>query len=109
MHAVDRCEVRDGFTLHLPKVADIYSVQSFTSSFFSPCSVNLPFASPPMSSKPQADALKAEADALFGKNDYAGAYTKYTEAIQHDRGNAVLYCNRAASAYNSDRYVCLAA
>lgn len=53
--------------------------------------------------KDQAERLKAEGNALFAKNDFAGAYKKYSEAIQFDDKNAILYCNRAASAYGLNR------
>ncbi|KAM5537085.1 hypothetical protein V8D89_009231 [Ganoderma adspersum] len=50
-----------------------------------------------------SDRLKAEGNELFSKKDFTGAYQKYTEAIQHDGKNAVLYCNRAASAFGLGR------
>lgn len=42
--------------------------------------------------------LKVEANAFFEQNQFAAAYEKYTQAIQHDSQNANLYCNRAACA-----------
>ena len=47
-------------------------------------------------SQSAAERLKAEGNALFIKNDFAGAHKKYTEALKHDDKNATLYCNRAA-------------
>lgn len=44
----------------------------------------------------KADRLKAEGNTLFAKNDFAGAYKKYTEALKHDDKNPILYSNRAA-------------
>lgn len=40
--------------------------------------------------------LKAEGNKLFGQKKYIEAAVKFTKAIQLDRGNAVLYSNRAA-------------
>ena len=51
-----------------------------------------------------AEQLKTEGNALFVKNDFTGAYQKYTEAIKHDKKNAILYCNRAACAFGLNRY-----
>ena len=51
----------------------------------------------------QAEQLKAEGNALFVKNDFVGAYQKYTKAITHDSKNAVLYSNRAACAFGLGR------
>ena len=42
--------------------------------------------------------LKTEGNALFGKGQWRAAYDKYSEAIEHDDQNAVLYANRAACA-----------
>ena len=55
----------------------------------------------------QAAILKNEGNALFVKNDFSKAYKKYTAAINLDKENAVLYCNRAACAFDLNRYVCL--
>ncbi len=52
----------------------------------------------------QAERLKTEGNALFVKNDFTGAYQKYTEAIKYDKKNAILYCNRAACAFGLNRY-----
>ena len=49
------------------------------------------------------ERLKEEGNALFIKNDFEGAYKKYTEALQYDDTNAVLYCNRAACSYGRNR------
>ncbi|KAM5537059.1 hypothetical protein V8D89_009205 [Ganoderma adspersum] len=53
----------------------------------------------------QSKLLKAEGNALFLKNDFTAAYQKYTDAIQLDTNNAVLYCNRAACAFGLGRYM----
>ncbi|EMD42333.1 hypothetical protein CERSUDRAFT_90950 [Gelatoporia subvermispora B] len=42
-------------------------------------------------------ALKAEGNALYTAGNFQEAYSKYSEAIQLDGGNAVLYANRAAA------------
>ena len=54
----------------------------------------------------QADSerLKAEGNAFFSKSDFAGAYAKYTSAIELDSQNAILYSNRAACAFGLGRY-----
>ncbi|KAI1798214.1 hypothetical protein LXA43DRAFT_1107045 [Ganoderma leucocontextum] len=52
-----------------------------------------------------SERLKAEGNKLFIKKDFTGAYQKYTEAIEHDSENAVLYCNRAACAFGLGRYL----
>lgn len=49
-----------------------------------------------MTSKVEALKLKGEGKTLYGKRDYLAAYTKYSEAIQKEGQNAVLYTNRAA-------------
>ncbi|KAI1797526.1 hypothetical protein LXA43DRAFT_1056655 [Ganoderma leucocontextum] len=53
----------------------------------------------------QAERLKTQGNTLFAKNDFTGAYQKYTEAIKHDKKNAILYCNRAACAFGLNRYI----
>ena len=58
-----------------------------------------------MASSSQAEVLKGEGNALFLKNDFSGAYKKYTAAIKLDKENAVLYCNRAACSYGLNRCV----
>jgi Flp pilus assembly protein TadD len=55
----------------------------------------------------QAARLKAEGNALFVKKDFAGAYKKYTEALEHDGKNAILYSNRAACSIGLKRYACM--
>ena len=63
--------------------------------------------SPTMSASPHqaySDRLKTEGNALFSKSDFAGAYQRYTAAIQLDSENAILYCNRAACAFALGRY-----
>ena len=40
---------------------------------------------------------------LFKKKAFSQAYTKYSEAIEHDDRNAILYCNRAACALSLNR------
>ena len=47
--------------------------------------------------KARAEQLKAEGNALHAKGNYVGARSKYSEAIQLDGENAILYANRAAS------------
>ncbi|TRM66264.1 hypothetical protein BD626DRAFT_546575 [Schizophyllum amplum] len=46
------------------------------------------------------DQLKEEGNALFVKKKYGLAALKYTEAIEVDEGNAILYANRAACRLN---------
>ena len=48
-----------------------------------------------------ADKLKDEGNALFAKKQYGLAALKYTEAIEIDEGNAVLWANRAACRLNT--------
>ncbi|OCH88773.1 TPR-like protein [Obba rivulosa] len=47
--------------------------------------------------KRKAEALKAEGNALYTQGKHQEACIKYTEAIQLDGDNAVLYANRAAA------------
>ena len=47
--------------------------------------------------KVRAEALKAEGNALHLARKYKQAYAKYSEAIEVDDKNAILYANRAAS------------
>lgn len=47
--------------------------------------------------KARAEAFKAEGNALHLARKYKQAYAKYSEAIELDDKNAVLYANRAAS------------
>ena len=44
----------------------------------------------------RAEYLKAEGNTFFLRKDYALAALKYTEALEVDEGNAVLWANRAA-------------
>jgi hypothetical protein len=48
--------------------------------------------------KVKVQNLKAEGDGLFAQKKYKKAYVKYTQAIELDSSNAILYANRAASA-----------
>lgn len=43
--------------------------------------------------------LKQEGDALFEQKEYSEAYDKYTEAINIDAENAVLFSNRSACSF----------
>ncbi|KAI0757372.1 hypothetical protein C8Q80DRAFT_1282310 [Daedaleopsis nitida] len=52
-----------------------------------------------------AERLKLEGNELFKRNAFSQAYQKYSEAIEHDNKNAVLYCNRAACALGLNRYI----
>jgi Flp pilus assembly protein TadD len=52
----------------------------------------------------QVDRLKAEGNALFAKKKFSAAYKKYSEALEHDGNNPVLYSNRAACCLNMNRY-----
>lgn len=52
---------------------------------------------PTASDKSQAEALKAEGNALITRRLYSSAVEKYTAAIALDPGNAVYYSNRAAA------------
>jgi len=44
-----------------------------------------------------ADALKAEGNKLFAAKDFAGSIEKFTQAIELDPSNHVLYSNRSGS------------
>ncbi|KAJ9112117.1 hypothetical protein QFC20_002297 [Naganishia adeliensis] len=52
---------------------------------------------PNVSDKSQAEALKAEGNALITRRLYLSAIEKYSAAIALDPGNAVYYSNRAAA------------
>ena len=52
----------------------------------------------------QADQLKAEGNALFAKKKFTAAYKKYSDALEHDDKNPILYSNRAACCLNLNRY-----
>ncbi|KAI9059649.1 hypothetical protein FKP32DRAFT_1579551 [Trametes sanguinea] len=56
-----------------------------------------------MSDPSEAERLKAEGNALFVKNDFSGAYEKFTQALKHDEGSAILYSNRAACSLGRSR------
>ena len=56
-----------------------------------------------MAEIPKASLLKDEGNTLFSKKNYGAAYEKYTEAIEEDRNNAILYANRAACSLNLKR------
>ncbi|KAH9846628.1 hypothetical protein C2E23DRAFT_890715 [Lenzites betulinus] len=58
-----------------------------------------------MSNTSEATRLKAEGNALFLKGNFSRAYEKYSQAIKHDDGNAILYCNRAACSLGLNRYI----
>lgn len=47
--------------------------------------------------KTRAEQLRADGNALYVRNDFTAARSKYTQAIKLDDGNAVLYSNRAAT------------
>ncbi|KAI0757362.1 hypothetical protein C8Q80DRAFT_1116530 [Daedaleopsis nitida] len=52
-----------------------------------------------------AERLKLGRNALFKRNAFSDAYQKYTEALQHDGYNAILYYNRAACSLGLQRYM----
>lgn len=45
----------------------------------------------------QAEALKAEGNVFYRARKYREAYVKYSEAIEVDDKNVVLYTNRASA------------
>ena len=47
--------------------------------------------------KTRAEQLKTDGNALYVRNDFPAARSKYTQAIKLDDSNAVLYSNRAAT------------
>ncbi|KAI1794019.1 TPR-like protein [Ganoderma leucocontextum] len=47
--------------------------------------------------KTRAEQLKADGNALYIRNDFSAARSKYAQAIKLDGSNAVLYSNRAAA------------
>lgn len=49
-----------------------------------------------MANSSEAARFKAEGNSLFQKQQFAAAYEKYTQAIERDGQNAILYSNRAA-------------
>jgi Flp pilus assembly protein TadD len=50
-----------------------------------------------------AAQLKNEGNELFRKQDYGGAFVKYSEALALDDKNAVLYANRAACSHRLNK------
>ena len=44
----------------------------------------------------EADRLKAEGNELYKREEYDAAKQKFTEAIEKNPTNAILYANRAA-------------
>jgi tetratricopeptide (TPR) repeat protein len=60
--------------------------------------------STPDSNRNAAERLKLLANKLHQNGEYQGAYAKYSEAIQKDPANAVLYANRAASSLALKKY-----
>ena len=50
-----------------------------------------------------AAQLKEEGNKLFTKKDYAAAYFKYSEAIEVDPENAVLFANRGACSFSMNK------
>lgn len=53
----------------------------------------------------RAAQLKEEGNKLYIAKDYAAAYFKYSEAIEADNKNAVLYANRGACSFAMDKCV----
>ena len=53
----------------------------------------------------RAAALKDEGNKLYAAKGYRGAHTKYSEAIELDKENAVLWANRAACALAMNKCV----
>ncbi|KAJ7610900.1 hypothetical protein FB45DRAFT_1009828 [Roridomyces roridus] len=53
----------------------------------------------------RAQKLKLEGNLLHEKGDHQSAYEKYTEAIQQDPQNAVLFANRAAASLAMKEYL----
>ena len=49
--------------------------------------------------------LKAEGNALYLRKKSEAAANKYTQALQLDDHNVILYCNRAACRLAQSRYV----
>lgn len=59
---------------------------------------------PTEESKAAAEAVKAEANALFQGKNFREAYAKYSDAIALDDTNAVLFANRAACSLELQEY-----
>ena len=53
----------------------------------------------------RAAALKDEGNKLYAKKDYRAAHAKYSEAIEADKENAVVWANRAACALAMNKCV----
>lgn len=49
--------------------------------------------------------LKEEGNALFIRKEYQAAHAKYSQALDLDNSNAVLYANRAACSQHLRKYV----
>ncbi|TFY63262.1 hypothetical protein EVG20_g6394 [Dentipellis fragilis] len=58
--------------------------------------VEIDYASSMSTSADEAAKLKAEGNAFYVNKQYEEAIAKYSQAIEHDRNNAVLFSNRAA-------------
>jgi len=56
------------------------------------------------SNRDAAERLKVLGNKLHQNGEYQGAYAKYSEAIQKDSKNAILYANRAASSLALKKY-----
>ena len=89
-----------------PRVANRSILQDpeLTAYKASRCGATLIASSPSSTMTSDSERLKGEGNALFAKDDFTGAYEKYTEALKHDDKNAVLYCNRAACCLRLNRY-----
>lgn len=55
-------------------------------------------------SKARAAELKAEGNAFFVEKKWVKALNKFTQALELDNKNAILYSNRAACYLHLDRY-----
>ena len=53
----------------------------------------------------RAAQLKEAGNKLFVAKDYAAAYCKYSEAIEQDDKNAILYANRGACSFAMNKCV----
>ena len=53
------------------------------------------------------ERLKLEGNGFYTKRDFEAARQKYTEAIEKDPENPVLYANRAAAYLGEKQYVSL--
>lgn len=61
---------------------------------------------PTEEAKRAAQAVKLEANGLFQAGKFKEAYIKYSEAIELDDTNAILFANRAACCLGLEEYVC---